>query len=250
MKPYRYLAEYYDDIFAFARAWLDRARGEILGRILPRVESACDLCCGTGSAAVSLASKGIRVYAVDVSPRMCRKARKKIRRARLPVRVIRADMRDFRLPEPVDLITCEFDALNHVPEPSNLPAVVECVARALKPGGWFYFDVNMQPAFEHAWPNTWFLETRDVAVVMQGGYDPERIRAWTNVHWFIRDGSRWLRREERVEEICWTDAEIRSTLRIAGFTSVKSWDAAPLLVEDKTIRPGFRTFYLARKRAG
>jgi hypothetical protein len=56
--------------------------GAVLGRILPHVEAACDLACGTGTTALNLARKGIRTYAVDLSPLMCRAARKKAARAR------------------------------------------------------------------------------------------------------------------------------------------------------------------------
>jgi len=51
-------------------------------------------------------------------------------------------MRTFCLPEPVDLVTCEYNALNHLPQKADLARTVRAVARALRPGGYFYFDVN------------------------------------------------------------------------------------------------------------
>jgi SAM-dependent methyltransferase len=147
-RPYRWLAEYYDKLFTFHLPWFEAARQRVLGKILPRLESACDLACGTGTTALALAAKGIKMFAVDLSPAMCRIARRKARRARLPLGVLRADMRSFRLPEPVDLVLCEFDALNHVPRKADLARVARAVARALRPGGYFYFDVNNHLAFE------------------------------------------------------------------------------------------------------
>lgn len=131
---------------------MDAARERLLGRILPGVETACDLACGTGTTALALAREGIDMYAVDLSPRMCRLAREKAARARLPLHVVRGDMRSFRLPEAVDLITCEFDALNHVPRRADLRMVARAVARALRPGGHFFFDVNNSLGFERYWP--------------------------------------------------------------------------------------------------
>ena len=247
-RPYTLLAKYYDQLFTFAQPWGETARQRLLGPILPRLESACDLACGTGTTALTLAGKGIRMFAVDLSPVMCRLAREKARRARLPLCVLKADMRAFRLPEPVGLVSCEFDALNHVPRKADLALVAKAVARALRPGGYFYFDVNNRLAFEKAWPLTWWIEKPGVAVVMHGGYDRKRDRAWSDVEWFIRDGSCWRRRHERVEEVCWTSAEIRRALREAGFSQVRAWDAAPFFKNDPAIRPGYRTFYLARKR--
>ena len=119
IRPYRLLARYYDQFFAFSCSRLARRR--LLGEILPRARSACDMCCGTGTTALEFARRDIKVFAVDLSPTMCRLARAKTRRAGARVTVIRADMRTFRLPEQVDLITCEFDALNHVPRKADLP---------------------------------------------------------------------------------------------------------------------------------
>jgi SAM-dependent methyltransferase len=121
------------------------------------------------------------------------------------------------------------------------------VARALRPGGYFYFDVNNRLSFENVWPLTWWIEKPGVVMVMHGGHGPARDRAWSDVDWFIRDGRSWRRRHERVEEVCWTSAEIRRALREAGFGQVRAWDAAPFFKNDPMIRPGYRTFYLARK---
>ena len=249
MPPYKYLASYYDRVFGFAHSWGGAARAELLKEILPRIGSACDLACGTGTTALELARGGIRMCAVDLSPTMCELAAKKARAARLPVHVIQADMRTFRLPEPVELVTCEFDALNHVPRKSDLARVANAVSRALEPGGHFYFDVNNRLAFERAWPLTWWIEKPGVVVVMRGGYDRANEKAFADVEWFIRDGPCWRRRHERVEEVCWTPAEIRAALREAGFGQIRRWDATPLFAEDPLLRPGYRTFYLARKNA-
>ena len=103
-------------IFYLSSALVSAARDHILAGILPGVESACDLACGTGTTAVL---QERRVYGVDLSPIMCRVARAKARRRHAPVRVMRGDMRNFRLPERVDLVRCEFDAT--LPQKRILP---------------------------------------------------------------------------------------------------------------------------------
>ena len=118
-QTYTLLAQYYDQFFTFHLDWFRQARRRLLAEILPEVRMACDLACGTGTTALELAERGIKVYGVDLSPTMCRLARAKVRRTGANVTIIPGDMRTFRLPQPVDLITCEFDALNHVPRKSE-----------------------------------------------------------------------------------------------------------------------------------
>jgi SAM-dependent methyltransferase len=249
-RPYQYLATYYDMIFADQLNWRESARQPILGKLLPQIESICDLGCGTGTAAAGWARRGLNVYGVDLSPAMCELARKKARQQRVAMTIIEADMRKFRLPEPVDLVSCEFDAINHVPKRSDLALVTRAVARALKPGGHFYFDVNTRLSFEKIWPVTWWIEKNGVILVMRGGYDPSKDpdRAFVNAEFFVKKGRCWHRFTEHVEEICWSNAEIKDTLGQAGFDRIRSWDATRFFQDDPFMRKGYRTFYLARKR--
>jgi len=246
---YRYLAEYYDLFFGPWRAPMDEARATLLAGILPRVSSACDLACGTGTTALKLARNGVRMFAVDLSPGMCRVAREKARRAGLSVRVIRGDMRSFVLPEPVDLVTCEYDALNHLPEKAGLAAVTRAVARALRPGGWFFVDVNNRAGFTAYWKGVQWMEKPGVVLAMRNGHDAAHGRAWCDVEWFLREGGLWRRRRERVDEVCWSEREMRAALRAAGFDRVRAFDGAPFWKDSPIIGPGCRTIYLAR-RAG
>lgn len=243
---YKWLAKYYDHLFDMHEAF-DRARTAIIDPLIPDIGSACDLACGTGTLALLFASRKIKSFAVDLSPGMCRAAREKARRTGLPLRVIQADMREFRLPQRVDLVTCHFDALNHLPEKHDLNQVAKSVARALNPGGYFVFDVNTRKSFERVWSMTWFIEKGPVAMVMQSGHLPGLDRAWADVHWFVREGTnRWRRRHEHVEEVCWTKAEIRETLTHAGFGKFRTWDAAPLF-QDESTQPGERVFWRATR---
>jgi SAM-dependent methyltransferase len=248
-KPYQYLSQYYDEIFLPFRSPIDTAREHVLRRILPRAQTACDLACGTGTTALMLARRKIRVYAVDLSPQMCGLTREKARREGLPVRVVRADMRSFRLPEVVDLVLCEFDAVNHVPQASDLPKVAAAVHRALRPGGYFFFDVNNARAFKKYWTGTVWVERPGIAVVMRNGHSPQLDRAWVDIDLFVRERKHWLRNYERVEEVCWRSARIKKVFRNAGFDRLHTWDAAAFWKSPR-LPAGCRTVYLARKAAG
>jgi SAM-dependent methyltransferase len=264
--PYTVLAHFYDQMIGEAVAMNRHARGKVLGAILSRARTVCDLGCGTGSTAIELARSGKKVYAVDLAPAMCRMARRKIRHTRLPVKVICADMRRLRLPEPVDLVLCEFNPLNHLPRKSDLGRVARAVFRALRPGGWFCFDLNTRRSLREQYPSTQWIQTRDYCVVIHGGFDSRRDKAWLEFEWFIpsdsegftpssgssrrrsrRPPTSWRRYRERLIDTCWSDAEIRRALRRAGFTRIRHWDGAAVRPPSPHQRRGFDAYYLAYK---
>src|SRR5262249_44005902 len=107
-RPYALLARFYDNLVTGVAEMNRHARGRVLGRELARARVVCDLACGSGDTAIDLARAGHVVHAVDSSPVFLRTVREKAARAGVRVRTRRADMRAFRLPEPVDLVLCEF----------------------------------------------------------------------------------------------------------------------------------------------
>jgi SAM-dependent methyltransferase len=253
-EPYLWLAQYYDEVFAPHRSPFQKARNKFLQRILPRVKSACDLACGTGVTALIYARHGIETFAVDLSPAMCRLTSEKALRESLPVQVIQEDMRSFRLPHTVDLITCESDALNHIPRRSDLRIVTRAVGRALNAGGYFLFDVNNAKGFRRYWTGNVCIEKPGVMLVMRNGHSRDARRAWSDVEWFIRENGKdagqselWRRHHERVEEVCWTREEIWENLSEAGFDRLRSWDAKPFYRNNPYLTRGCHAIYLARK---
>ena len=158
--PYALLARYYDVLCAYAAPMNRHARGQILRTVLPRVRSVCDVGCGNGETALELARRGLEVHAVDSSPVFCGVVRAKARRAKLRVAVHCDDMRDFTLPRPVDLVLAEFASLNNLADRRDLPRVFNTVARALRDGGWFCFDVNTPLALRTQYPQTFWIEDR------------------------------------------------------------------------------------------
>lgn len=245
--PYSVLARFYDRLVGKAPQMNRHARRRILGRMLSQARVVCDLGCGTGTTAIELARRGLKVYAVDLSPAMCRQTRDKARRARLPLRVLCADMRRFRLPEPVDLVLSEFNPLNHLPRQSDLGRAFRGVYRALRPGGWFYFDLNTCRTYKELYPATRFEEGPGFCLVIRGGFNARRRKGWLSFEWFVQEGRAWRRYRERMEDTCWSDAEVRRALRTAGFTRIRHWDGARVRPRFLHPKPGFDSYYLAQK---
>ena len=80
----------------------------------------------------------VPVFGVDVSPAMLRVAASNCRDAN--VTLLRQDIRHLRLPQRVDLVTANFDTLNHLINDGELPVLFQHVYDHLRPDGHFIFD--------------------------------------------------------------------------------------------------------------
>lgn len=138
--PYGLLAAAYDDVIG--RDFFERVRRvfeHLVGRHRIGFSSAADLGCGTGLFARYLNSLWrVPVFGVDSSPAMLRVASSNCRDA--DVTLLRQDIRRLRLPRRVDLVTANFDTLNHLVDDGELPALFRRVYDHLHPGGHFIFD--------------------------------------------------------------------------------------------------------------
>jgi DNA-binding winged helix-turn-helix (wHTH) protein len=246
--PYALLARYYDVLCAYAAPMNRHARKEILRAILPRVQSVCDVGCGSGQTALELARRGLEVHAVDSSPVFCEVVRANARRARLKVAVHCDDMRDFRLPRTVDLVLAEFASLNNLADRRDLPRVFTAVARALRNGGWFCFDVNTPLSLRTQYPHTFWIEDNKFKLVQHGCLEADGQRARLDFEWLIPSGRMWRHVRETLWHVCWTDAEIRRALRVAGFELLRSFDGQEVRPKMAGERRGTDAYYLARKR--
>lgn len=244
-RPYSLLARFYD-------AWMDvipamnrHARERVLGRTFGRARTACDLACGSGETALDLARAGLDVQALDLSPTFCRIVREKARRAGLRVRVQRADMRTFRLAKPVDLVLCEFAALNNLDDRADLAKVLRCAARALRPGGIFAFDVNTPLAFRTQCEPVQWIDREDFKLVLRCAWSRGGLDAVIDFDWFVPRGRLFRHERETIVHVAWTAAEIRRALAAAGFERIRVLDGADVRPKSMKTRRGKDLYFVA-----
>jgi len=224
--PYSELARSYDaalglNSFASTR----QAFEELVRRYGIRFGSAADVGCGTGLFAryLSRCCKA-RVFGVDRSPEMLIEARRNCRDD--GVRFLTQDIRCLALPHPVDLVTANFDVVNHLVGGGDLQRALTCIASNLRPGGHLVFDVitNVRPlgqrrVFQRD------LQHGDRRIVQTIQWDPRgRLLRGTVLH-FAR------RRAPRVEfylERGYAPEEVGQALRAAGFVTRGVHDAVTL----------------------
>jgi hypothetical protein len=125
---------------------------------------------------------------VDSSPVFCEAVRASARRAKLRVVVHCHDMRDFTLPRSVDLALAEFASLNNLADRRDLSRMFDSVARALRVGGWFCFDVNTPRSLRTQYPQTVWIEDKRFKLVQHGLLEADGRRARLDFEWLVASG--------------------------------------------------------------
>lgn len=223
-RPYRGLAAVYDRTLG-VRAFHATARRfeAIARRHALTFRSAADVGCGTGLFASYLARRfRVPVFGVDLSPDMLARARRHAE----GVALLRQDMRRLHLPHPVDLITINFDALNHIPRHEDLTPTMLALARALRPGGHLLFDALADaPALRAAPRRLVRVRSPGRELVQQLSYDPRaRVLRTTVVEHGPRDAM-----IERHREVVLTPRELSNAMHRAGLIVRDVLDADTLV---------------------
>lgn len=153
------LASSYDETFSrsvLGRRFREAVWAHLDGAFGPG-DRVLDLGCGTGEDALHLARRGVRVFGIDASPTMVRRARRKASRAGLDGRVIVARAAIEELPSlaleaaPFDGVVSNFGALNCV---EDLEAVARTLAERTRPGARVFLCVMGRFV---PWEWVWYL---------------------------------------------------------------------------------------------
>jgi SAM-dependent methyltransferase len=216
---------------------------------IPTRGTLLDVACGEGSFAVQMASKGWKVTGIDFSSEMLEIARQYAEEAGLKIKFTRQDMRRIKVAGPFDLATCWFDALNYVLEADELTQVFSGINSALKPGGWFAFDMNTVYGLAVGWQrqNCYIPQDKENLVEIQRpSYDFERQIATMHITAFIREpGGPWERMDEDHLERAFSLDVIQNCLKKAGFDVKGCFGSIRELTPPRT--DSGRVWYVAQK---
>lgn len=140
-RSYSALAPVYDSALGFANFLGTRAAFELLIiRYGIGFHSASDIGCGTGLFACYLSRRWrVPVFGIDRSPEMLRVASRRCPHA--AVCFLQQDIRSLHLPYSVDLMTANFDTLNHILTEAEMRIAFRRLGENLTPGGHFVFDL-------------------------------------------------------------------------------------------------------------
>ena len=183
--------------------------------------SILDLCCGHGRHALLLAERGYSVTGVDFSDRALRLARRGARRAGLPVRWLKRDMRRIAFREEFGAVINVFTSFGYFESDAENEDVVRRIAAALKPGGRFLIDhINREYRVRSHESRDWRQAADGTLVLEERSIDLLAGRSrgdWTAI---APDGSR---RHGLVDVRVYTLRELVGMLERAGLRFRQAW---------------------------
>jgi SAM-dependent methyltransferase len=200
-----------------------------------------DVCCGTGQLAQTLTARGYTITGLDGSEAMLRFARENAPQAEF----ILGDARDFSLSAEYDGAVSAYDSLNHVMTLDELQSVFRNVYAALKEGGRFVFDLNMEEGYRSRWRGSFGLVEDDYACLIRSNFRPDEKTGQMDITLFFRESPEtWRRSDLTFRQRCYSETEVRAALESAGFKDIQAYDA----LRDLQMPGGVgRTFFVGRR---
>ncbi len=206
--------------------------------------TAVDLACGTGSVALLLARSGMDVIGVDMSAEMLCVAAQKAQTLENPPFFVCQQLQQLSLPRGVDLAVCALDSLDYITDPADCREAIYRIYRVLNPGGCFIFDVNTPQKLRAMDGQVFLDEDEEVYCVWRGEFDAQTNICTYAMDLFQRRGNVWSRSYEEHCEYAYSQEQLISYLKDAGFTSIEAY------ADRKFERPGDheqRIYLKARK---
>jgi 2-polyprenyl-3-methyl-5-hydroxy-6-metoxy-1,4-benzoquinol methylase len=185
-----------------------------------------DLACGDGTFAAAAARQGLTVTGLDASAPMLQAACERIAREGVAVRLVEGDMRTLAFVKEFDLVTCWYDSLNYLLEIGDLERTFRGVAGALRPGGFFIFDMNTirgLAVLARSQPCYVIQDAPGIFEVHINTYDFETAIASKRIVGFADDGGAWARVDELHLERGYRQSEITACLTASGLAVEAVW---------------------------
>ena len=234
VNDYDAIAPMFDEIMGIDfHAATHHLRQEVAATVARGSSLAClDLCCGTGLFFDLLAGRFDLVgTGLDRSAGQIGMARNRPARSQCSYAV--GDIRQTVFPSGVDLVTINFDALNHLGSRADWRNVIRRAHEALREGGALLLDVNLPDRLLHDWnapeviakPEVVYIQLARPAVL-----EKEGVRRQTPVIMFKHDGDgRFSRYGMLIEQFAIPLDELCAMISESGFSDIQILqDASPL----------------------
>lgn len=205
----------------FPQDRFDDTPGEIdkvLSLVKPNGKAVLDLCCGPGRCAVELARRGYEVTGVDRTKFLLDKAKTRARKAKVRIKWIGMDMRDFVRAKSYNLVLSMFTSFGYFADKKEDLAVLRNVFSSLKPRGACLIEVMGKEILARIFQPTRSEILPDGTIFISRG---EVFDEWTRVRneWILVKKGR--ARSYAFHHTIYSGQEIRDRMEQVGFSDVK-----------------------------
>lgn len=187
---------------------------------LDRDSRVLDLCCGQGRHLIEFLRRGYRVVGLDLSAYLLGIAQQTGVDQRVPVRLVRGDMRWLPFPEAFDAVFTVFTSFGYFDEVENAGVLSE-IARVIKPGGRLLIEVTNRDYLLRVFQSRRWGRGRGLISLDENTFDYVRSQIRTH-HTIIRDDG--TRREYTSTVRVYSLHEMLRLLEAAGFTVLEVCD--------------------------
>ena len=218
-KAYNALAPYYERLITSCdyEQWSQYVFTKL--KTYAKGKVGCDLACGSGYFTRFLKKNGYNVYGVDNSENMLVEAVRLSNQEQIFVNFIRQDIKNFKSFEKLDFVTTINDGFNYVAQ-KDLFKSFKNVATSLKKGGVFMFDVSSSYKLKNVLANNLFGEdTDDVTYLWFNTLQDGSVKM--ELTFFIKDGEKYIRKDENHLQYIHEIKDIESALIGAGFEIIE-----------------------------
>ena len=246
MESYNSFAEYYDVLMEDAQY---ASRCEYILKTASRFNHSMgrtlDLACGTGSLTLELWKRGVDVFGADGSVEMLSEAVAKCSQTGADILFVRQDMQALEPSMPIDTCVCTLDSLNHLTDEVDVQSTFDGVARNLRDGGLFIFDVNTVYKHRVVLADNVFVAESDRVFCVWQNFPRENDIVDISLDFFYYRYGVYNRSGEDFSERAYSEQMLRSMLEKAGFEVLS---VCGDLCFDPPAEDEQRVIFTARKR--
>ena len=180
------------------------------------VQTGLDIGCGGGYFTRAFTRAGFQMTGMDISPQMLDTAQRKALEEGARAEYILGDISKKKPQKRFEFVTAINDLINYIPK-DKLKSALKNIHASLKKGGVFLFDVSSPRKFQTKIANTVSVDDRDEVTYLAFNR-LEGDKAILEVTLFIKDGEKYIRKDETHLQYVYTEEELCAALEESGFT--------------------------------
>lgn len=231
---YEFLAEYYEDLAekdGYAK-WAEYVVSTV--KEFSTGKSGVDLACGSGYFTRALKRSGFNVFGADLSREMLVQAEKRSLKEGLVIEYRLLNLVNFKSFEKLDFATVINDGFNYL-DRDSLKKSFSAIGKSLKKGGAFIFDISSEYKIKNILGNNVFAEDYDdMTYLWFNELCGDKVKM--SLTFFIREGDKYIRRDETHLQYAHSVDFIKKTLEETGFTLKRLSGALGEKLTDKSER--------------